>query len=370
MSAAVSDPAPGRRIRVAIVGAGVGVEHLLGYVLNSAVYDVATVCDLDRLRAEALVALVPTARSATDVDRVLADPTIDLVSVCTPPFTHLDLALRALDGGKHVVVEKPVAASPAEVDRLSAAASAAGRLVVPVFQYRFARGPRQLRRLIDSGLTGPPVAAALEVHWDRGADYYAVPWRGRRATELGGTVMSHAIHAHDLLTYLMGPVVRVRAEVGALVHRTEVEDTAAVTMRLDGGALATSSATTGAAGNTSRYRFVFAGLTAQSGTTPYAPGEDPWTFTARDPAAQDKVDAIVRDEGVPRPNGFAGLFESLGPALTGASAAPLTLADAHAALSLATAIYHSAETGETVDLPLPTDHPAYSRTPRAEGVDG
>ncbi|MEQ7125777.1 Gfo/Idh/MocA family oxidoreductase [Actinopolymorpha sp. B11F2] len=348
-----------RRLRVAIIGAGVGAEHLVGYLLNPRAYDVTTICDLDRQRGEGLAGMVSTARSATDVDQVLSDPGIDLVSVCTPPFTHLDLALRALEAGKHVVVEKPVAASPAEVDQLAAAGTAAGRVVVPVFQYRFARGPRLLRRLIAADLAGPPVAASLEVHWDRGADYYAVPWRGRRETELGGTVMSHLIHAHDLLTYLAGPVVRVQAEVATLVHQVEVEDTAAVTMRLENGALASSSATIGAAGNTSRYRFVFAGLTAQSGAAPYAPGEDPWTFTARDPARQGELDALVKTGDRPRRNGFAGLFEALAPALSGHADPPVSLVDAHAAISLAAAIYHSARTSSGVDLPLSPDHPAY-----------
>jgi predicted dehydrogenase len=348
-----------RRLRVAIIGAGVGAEHLVGYLLNPRIYDVTTICDLDRHRAESLAVMVSTARSSTDVDQVLADPRIDLVSVCTPPFTHLDLALRALEAGKHVVVEKPVAASPAEVDQLAAAGKAVGRVVVPVFQYRFARGPRLLRRLIAADLAGPPVAAAIEVHWDRGADYYAVPWRGRRETELGGTVMSHLIHAHDLLTYLTGPVVRVQAQIATLVHPVEVEDTAAVTMRVANGALASSSATIGAAGNASHYRFVFAGLTAQSGTTPYAPGEDAWTFTARDPARQSEVDAVVSAGDRPRRNGFAGLFAELAPALTGDAEPPVSLADAHAALSLARAIYHSAHTSTAVDRPLPPDHPVY-----------
>jgi predicted dehydrogenase len=102
-----------RRLRVAIIGAGVGVEHLVGYALNPRTYDVTTICDLDRQRAEGLAGLLTTARSVTDVDQVLADARIDLVSVCTPPFTHLDLSLRALEAGKHVVVEKPVAAMPA-----------------------------------------------------------------------------------------------------------------------------------------------------------------------------------------------------------------------------------------------------------------
>ena len=349
-----------QRIRVAIVGAGVGAEHLVGYVLNSSAYDVTTICDLDRLRAESLVALVPSARSSTDVDAVLADPTIDVVSVCTPPFTHLDLGLRALAAGKHVVIEKPVAASPAEVDQLAAAAKEADRLVVPVFQYRFGKGPRLLRQLVAAGLAGAPVAATLEVHWNRDAGYYAAPWRGRRATELGGTVLSHVIHAHDLLGYLMAPVSRVQAEVATLVHPVEVEDTTACVLRLAGGALATSSATIGAAGDSSRYRFVYAGLTAESGRAPYAPGEEPWTFVARDPAQQGDVDSVVRAD-TPRKPGFAGFFEHLAAALAGDAEPPVTIADAHAAISLAAAIYHSAETGTRVDLPLAVDHPAYAR---------
>ncbi len=351
------------RHRVAIVGAGIGGSHLVGYIQNPRMYEVATICDLNRSRAESLVAMVPTARSTDSFDRVLDDPTIDVVSVATPPHTHKDLALRALEAGKHVVVEKPVAASPADVDLLAAAALKADRLLIPVFQYRYGRGPRQLRRLIAEGLAGPPIAASLIVHWDRDAAYYSVPWRGKLATELGGVVIGHVIHAHDLLTYLTEPVARVRAEVATLVHPLEVEDTAAITMRLANGALATSSVTIGAAGNYSLYRLVYAGLTAESGSSAYAPGEDVWTFTARDPGLQEEVDELVRAEAAPRRNGFAGMFEDLGAALSGDAPPPVTIAEAHEALSLVAAIYHSAESGTTVDLPLAPDHRAYSRTP-------
>jgi predicted dehydrogenase len=187
---------------------------------------VATVCDLDAARAQRLLAVIPGARAKATLDEVLADPAVDIVCICTPPFTHRELTLRALAAGKHVVCEKPLVASLAELDKLERAAAAARRFVLPVYQYRYGRGLGQLRRLIETGLTGPALVATIEVHWNRGAVYYDVPWRGKRRTELGGVVVSHAIHAHDMLTQALGPVAAVSASITTRVNPIETEDCA------------------------------------------------------------------------------------------------------------------------------------------------
>jgi predicted dehydrogenase len=345
--------------RVAILGAGIGAKHVDGLAGLPDRFAVATICDRDRDRAAVLAETTPKATVATEIDAVLADPAIDIVDICLPPHLHFDVAVRALEAGKHVVCEKPLVGSVAEADRLAAVAERTGRRVAPVFQYRFGPGIRQLRALIDAGLAGRALVATVETHWDRDAAYYSVPWRGTWQGERGGAVLSHAIHMHDLLSHVLGPVERLSAFLDTRVNAIETEDCAAIAMQLGDGVPATSSITLGAAENTTRLRFCFGGLTAESGLEPYHPAAAGWTFTARGPASQAAIDAVVA--GVPAaPEGFAGFFAELADALDGKPNAAVTLADGRRSLEFVSAVYHAARTGLAQSLPLATDHPCYA----------
>ena len=173
----------------------------------------------------------------------------------------------------------------------------------------------RLRRLIAAGVTGKPLVASIETHWNRLPTYYEVPWRGQKATELGGAIISHAIHAHDLLTFTLGPVRRVFARLATRVNPIETEDCAAIALEMSSGALVTSSVTLGSAEELSKFRFCFADLTAgSSGTPPYRPAEGEWCFIPRGSRQQADIDVALRGF-VPRQEGFAGLVEALHAAL-------------------------------------------------------
>ena len=237
-------------------------------------------------------------------------------------------------------------------------------MVMPVFQYRFGQGIGRLAHLIDRGLAGRPLVATLETHWNRGSDYYAVPWRGRWATELGGVIVGHAIHIHDLLVKILGPATRVQARLATAVNPIEVEDCAAIIVETANGALVTSSVTLGSAEDHSRLRVCFSNLTTESGTEPYNPGTVPWTFSARAPARQDAIDAALADYPSHK-EGFARQFELLHEAIVSGGMPPVTLADARASLELITAIYRANATASAIDLPLHRDDPGYNGwTPR------
>lgn len=337
-------------IGVAIIGAGIGREHLAGYRVSPGRFDIRWICDLDMGRAQE-VAGADGPRVTADMAQVLADPRVDLVDICLPPHLHVPMATRALEAGKHVVCEKPLATSLAECDLLAEAERASGRRVFAVFQYRYGIATAQLDALIAAGLTGRQQVAALETHWNRGAEYYAVPWRGTWAGERGGAVLGHAIHNHDLLCRYFGAPVRVQAQLATRVNPIETEDCGAITLGFEGGALATSSITLGAARDTSRLRFVFEHLTAESGRVPYAPASVPWAFTARDPARQAEIDAVLAGVSAPKA-GFAGYFEAVADALEGRTERAVTLADGRRSVELVTAIYGAARGAKEVALPL------------------
>ena len=172
-------------------------------------------------------------------------------------------------------------------------------------------------------------------------------------------VLGHAIHNHDLLTHIAGDIACLSALTTTRVNEIETEDCASISFAMTSGALATSSITLGAAGDETRLRFVFEHLTATSGTAPYAPGAQPWTFTARIPEAQRQLDAALSN--TPRePTGFEGFFAHIALDLAGRENRAVTFEDGAASVALVTAIYHSARTGRQVKLPLDPSHELYN----------
>ncbi|HEU4324288.1 MAG TPA: Gfo/Idh/MocA family oxidoreductase [Roseiflexaceae bacterium] len=349
---------PAKR-RVAVVGGGIGVYHINAYKELPERYELVALCDIDRAKAARIAEEHGIPRVTTDLAELCRMDDLDLIDICTPPHLHYEQVLQVLEAGKHAVCEKPLVSSLAQVDDLLAAEARSGRRVMPIFQYRFGHGIQKLKYLVESGLAGRAYLATVETAWRRRADYYAVPWRGKWSTELGGLLLGHAIHAHDMLCYVLGPIRRVFARAATRVNPIEVEDCAGVTLEMADGSLATLSATLGSSVEITRHRFCFSGLVAESNTRPYSNGSDPWTFAGDTPEQEAQVaEALARFE--PLPEGFAGQFYRFHTALETGGPLPVALADARAALELVTAMYYSAQTGRDVELPIGAEHPKYA----------
>jgi predicted dehydrogenase len=348
---------------VAIVGFGIGRMHLEGFRALPDLWDVRAVVDLDAKRRAQAGREFGVPETPSDIEAVLGRADIDVIDICTPPATHLPLAEAALAAGHHVICEKPLVGSLADCDRLGEAAKGARGVLMPVFQYRWGNGVRRLKQLVERGVTGRLYLATIETAWRRGADYYSVPWRGRFATELGGCLTTHAIHAHDMLRWVAGDIANVFARTATRVNAIEVEDCAALSLALAEGGLVTSAATLGSTPEISRLRFCFEQLTAESSLSPYAPGNEPWSFTPGSEAAGARMAEALADFA-PMPERFAGQFAAFHAALASGAPPPVTWADARASLELLTAAYHSAATGEAVALPIGAGHPAYAGWPR------
>lgn len=348
-----------KRLAVAVVGLGIGRAHLDAYATLPELYEIKAVCDLDDAKCTSAAATYEAAIATTRFADLLQPGIIDIVDICTPPATHRPLVEQALAAGLHVVCEKPLTGSLADADAIVTAAKSAKGTLSPIFQYRFGNGLQKLKLLQDKGLCGTPYLSTIETSWRREADYYDTPWRGKWDSELGGCCLAQAIHAHDILSYVNGPIKSVFARLATRVNPIEVEDCAAITVEMANGSLATLAVTLGATEELSRLRFMFSDMTVKSRSThPYRPGDDPWHFKGRTPAI-DAAIAQAFSEFKPSPESFAGQFARIHASLTTASPLPVTLADARASLELITAIYHSAATDMPVTLPLPPDHPSY-----------
>ena len=350
------------RLKVGVVGSGIGASHIEAYQALPDLYEVAALCDIDAARAGAVAEQFGIPATADRLERPARRATSTSSTSARPPACTRPRPIAALEAGFHVVVEKPVARSLAEVDALAAAEAAL-------------RPPRSARSSSTASATASrscttcapgasPAAASVataETHWYRGAAYYGqrrlarhLRRRARRLprprTPSTSTTSSARCSARSPRCT---PAPRNR------LNRNETEDMAVLSLAFAYGAFATSSVTLGSRQEMSRLRFCFDELVAESGLSPYNPGHDPWTFPHDDPDAAGRIDAALADFA-PLPERFVGQFHRLHAALTGGGPLPVTLADARRSIELLTAAYYSALTGEPVALPLPPDHPFYA----------
>jgi len=229
-----------------VVGCGVGRNHIArGYRKHPDKFRVEALCDVDAVRLQTVGEEFSIPRRTRSFDEILRMDDVDIVDICTPAALHFGQILGALAAGKQVVCEKPLVASLSVVDQVIAAEELAIGRVMPIFQYRFGNGVQKARRIIELGIAGKPYLATIETAWKRTAEYYQTPWRGRREAEQGGVLLMHAIHNHDLMTWLMGPVASVFARTATRVNPIEVEDCAISSLVMQSGALASLAATLG-----------------------------------------------------------------------------------------------------------------------------
>ncbi|QQM31939.1 Gfo/Idh/MocA family oxidoreductase [Martelella lutilitoris] len=350
-----------RTLKVAVVGLGIGRNHIQnGYRTNTDRFEVAALCDLDEALLKANGAEFGIERLATDYLEIVGMDDIDVIDICTPPATHKTMIVAALQAGKHVICEKPLVGSLADIDELLDAESRSSGHVMPIMQYRYNDGAQKARHIIASGLAGKPLVATCEVHWLRGPDYYEKDWRRSWSGALGGILMNHAIHANDLMFYLLGPVRSLFARTATRVNRVEVEDCASISVELECGALATTSATLGSVEPLSRMRLCFENVTIETDSRPdFTADKAPWRFVPANAAIGSKIDEALAGF-TPPPSGFAGQMQDFHKAICEKTPLPLTLGDARQSLDFATAAYWSAKTYSAVALPILPDHPFYN----------
>jgi predicted dehydrogenase len=347
------------RLGVGIAGCGVGAAHIAAYKALPDKYEVIALCDLDVDRARALGAQEGVPRVTREFSTLCAWKDLDLIDVCTPSYLHAQQALEALAAGKHVICEKPVAGSLRDIDALIAAEARAGRRVMPVLQGRFGAGIQKLRMLRDRGLAGRAYLATAETAWRRRPEYYAVTWRGKWETELGGALVTLGIHCLDLLLHVLGPAASVFAHAATRVNPIETEDCLSASLSMADGSLCSYGLTTGSAAESSRLRFCFDGLSAESNTSAYACPSEPWIFTGDSERHASRISEALQAFS-PGPEGFEGQFGALHAALDAGTEIPVTLRSARRALEAITAIYASAHSGRPVELPIAEGDPCYA----------
>jgi predicted dehydrogenase len=346
-------------LRVVVVGSGIGAQHIRAFRAAPDLFEVAAICDIDPQRASRLADEHAIPELLTDFAAAIRRTDFDIIDICTPPNLHFAQIRAAIEAGKHVICEKPIVGSLAELDQLEDLAKATGRRIMPIFQYRFGRGLQKLKYLVDRQLTGEAFVFNVDVAWWRSRDYYSVPWRGKRATELGGALLSQAIHAVDMVFYVLGPARTLFARTATRVNPIEVEDCVAIAIEMSDGSLGTISVTLGSAAQISRHRFTFRNLSAESNTEPYANSAEPWAFSFPEEKPDERIQRALM-EFTPTAEGYEGQFRRFYDSLRQATPPPVSLTDARRVLEFIAAVYYSAENGKRVSLPLTTTNPKYT----------
>jgi UDP-N-acetyl-2-amino-2-deoxyglucuronate dehydrogenase len=173
----------------------------------------------------------------TDLPRMLA--TVQAVCICTPHPQHAEPAVAAANASVHVLVEKPLATTLADCDRVISAVKQSGVKLGVFSQRRFYEPCQRIRRAIDDGKIGTPILGSATMFGWRDQKYYSSDaWRGTWAGEGGGVLVNQAPHQLDLLLWFMGPAAELSGYWANLNHPfIEVEDTAVASIRFQSGAL-------------------------------------------------------------------------------------------------------------------------------------
>ncbi|MFD9985887.1 Gfo/Idh/MocA family protein [Streptomyces massasporeus] len=344
----VTPGSPARR-RVAVVGTGaiVGGSHLPALRAHSDRVELVAAVDVDQERLDAFRELAGAQVAGfTSVDAMLDAVRPDLVLIGTPPSLHRDQTVAALKAGAWVLCEKPLTLSLAEYDEIAAAEEASGAYAAVVFQHRYGSGAVHARELITSGELGAPLVAHCQTTWHRDTAYYAVPWRGKWASEGGGPTMGHGIHQYDLMLHLLGEWEEIQAMAARLVHDTESEDVSTALVRFRSGALATVVNSVLSPDEVSRIRIDCADATVEL-THLYGHGNDSWAYTPAPHVASERATAW-RTPAADVPSSHTAQLGTLLDAYDTGIRPPGSGHDARATLEFAAALYKAAFTGRSV----------------------
>jgi len=342
--------------KTAIIGTGaVAGEHAIAMATLKERGQVVACVDVEPDRAVAFAKRwnIPAVHSS--VEELLASAELDLVHVCTPPGTHVQLAGLAARAGVAVLVEKPPALSLAETDELIALQRETGIPIITVFQHRFGSRAVQLRDLVQQGALGRPLVATCHTLWYRDDAYFEVPWRGRWEVEGGGPTLGHGIHQLDLLLSVLGGWEQVIAMAARQARPTDTEDVSMAVVRMSNGALASVVNSLVSPRQTSAVRFDFECATVEVEHL-YGHADHNWRFTAA--PGQEVVEDAWKKCSADVASGHAAQLAAIFDAFDVGTKPPVDAEEVRTTMELVAALYASAFTERPVARgEIGTGHP-------------
>lgn len=351
-------------LNVAIIGAGaISRAHIEAYLACADRCTIVAVADIYEDKAQARIDEYQLhAATAYSDYAALLEQNIDLVSICTPPNTHADLAVHCLQAGKHVLLEKPMASSLEECDAILQATEKSGKLLSVVSQNRFRTPMMKLKSVLDSGMIGRIAHVQVDSYWWRGHNYYDLWWRGTWESEGGGCTLNHAVHHIDALLWMMGSPTKLHAFMSNTMHdNAEVEDISIAMVTFENGSL--GQITSSVVHHGEQQQLIFQGEHARVSA--------PWELVCSrslsngfpEPDSALAADIQTYYDSLPelRYEGHTGQIDHMLSAIEQGTPLLIDGRSGRDTLELIIGIYKSASTGSTVTFPFAVDDPFYTR---------
>jgi UDP-N-acetyl-2-amino-2-deoxyglucuronate dehydrogenase len=351
-------------LKIAILGTGaISDSHIQAYQKLSAHCQITAFADLfPEKAAEKAAKYGLKAGVYRTHQELLAKESFDAASVCLPPFEHAPVAVDLLNAGRHVLVEKPMAPSLEDCDRMLAAAQASGTILSIVAQNRYRTPMMRLKQMLASGKAGKVLHAQVDSLWWRGGRYYDLWWRGTWEKEGGGCTMNHAVHHVDLFQWMMGLPTELQAISANLSHEnSEVEDLSTAVLRYESGAIGQITASLAHHGE--EQQLVFQCEKAKL-SVPWALKafkqkengfpEDDLALAAELQADYDRLPELALTGHDAQAANFVNAILGREPLLVDGAQGRRTI-------ELITAIYQSSHLGQRVKFPMTPADPFYTR---------
>ncbi len=344
-------------MRYAIIGCGrISPNHIAAALKNN--LEIAALCDIKETAAKEQAekfGLYDT-KIYTGYHQMLREVQPELVAICTESGKHGQIALDCLDHDDvHLIIEKPIALSLDEADRIIEKAGAKDRRVCACHQNRFNKSIRKVREAVEENKFGRLFHATAHIRWNRGEDYYRqAPWRGTWEQD-GGALMNQCIHNIDLLRWMMGDhIVEVIGMTSNLNHDyIQAEDLGIALVRFANGSYGLIEGTTNVyPSNLEETLYIF----GENGTVKVGGKSvniiEEWRFSD----TKEDAESVKREfcENPPNVYGFGHepLYKNVIEAIRNHEEPYVTAQDGRNALELVLAIYESSKTGKAVKLPL------------------
>ena len=337
-----------KKLKFALIGCGRISKRHINVIREIEEAELVAVCDIDQERVNQTCKEV-NVPGFTDMHEMMKNVETDVVCILTPSGYHGEHTVELAHYGKHIIIEKPMALTLDDADRMIEACSENGIKLFVVKQNRFNRPVLKLREAIDNNRFGKMVLGTVRVRWCRTEEYYDLdPWRGTWALD-GGVLANQSIHHIDLLQWCMGEVTSVFAKSAtALSKNIEVEDTAVVVLKFRNGALGIIEATTATRPKDLEGSISILGEKGTVEIAGFAVNElKTWNF-----ADSEEEDLGKYSSNPPNVYGFGHLayYKHIIQCITSNKKQLIDGLEGRKSLELISAIYESIETGKEVFL--------------------
>ncbi|MBQ1484425.1 MAG: Gfo/Idh/MocA family oxidoreductase [Eubacterium sp.] len=345
-------------MRYALIGCGrIAVNHMKAAVNNK--LEICAVCDVIPEKMEALLEKYELAgdesiKRYTDYKELIEKEAPELVSIATESGNHAEIALYCIDKGVNCIIEKPMAMSIEDANKIIDLAEQRGVKVSACHQNRFNVAIQELRKAIESGRFGRLSHGSIHVRWNRDHGYYdQAPWRGTWAQD-GGALMNQCIHGIDLLRWMMGDEIEeIYGATRQQFHDyLEAEDVGMAVIKFKNGAIGTIEGTTNVyPRNLEETLYIF----GENGTVKIGGKStnniDVWDF-ADETEDDQKNKGLEEQTSNVYGNGHTSLFADVIDAIKNDRKPYVDAVAGRNALEVVLSIYKSQKTGQPVKFPL------------------